>query len=281
MTALALRAAAGDDVPMHSDAHIHFVDLAARDPGFHGRFLAAASLACAASHDEGEFHETESLAALSPPGTVPLSFGIHPQWAVWKNADLLASLAASGRIDAIGEAGFDFFGDLPERVRNPANEATQTAVFEYQLGIAERHGLPMILHIRRGMDKVFGYSRRLARLPAIVLHSYSGTAREAGDLLGRGVRAYFSFGAAILNGHKRAIEACALVPEGSLLSETDAPWQPPRGREYCPFEAIADIVRGMAALRGVRAEGLEASLESNFRAVFPARPLASATPRQP
>lgn len=272
---------------MYSDAHLHFADLEGRDPGFLGRLASGPYLACVASHDETEFGATLELIraaaagfaagdgaggaaadASSLAGRIVLSFGIHPQSAVWSNADFLARLAAEGRIGAIGEAGFDFFGDRPERVRDGENERTQTAVFEYQLGIAELRGLPMVLHVRKGMDLVFAYAKRLARLPAVVLHSYSGTAREGADLLARGVPAWFSFGAAILNGHKRAIEAASLLPEGRLLSETDAPWQPPRGAAFCRFEAIADVVEGMARLRGVDPAALRAALEANFRRAY-------------
>jgi len=277
---------------MYSDAHLHFLDLEGRDPGFLPRFASGPYLACAASHDEAEFGATldlirraeAGLAAGAAPavvggasglaGRTVLSFGIHPQSAVWKDADFLARLASEGRIGAIGEAGFDFFGDRPERVRNGENERSQAAVFEFQLGLAELRGLPMVLHVRKAMDLVFAYARRLARLPAVILHSYSGTAREGADLLARGVPAYFSFGAAVLNSHKRAIEACSLLPAERLLSETDAPWQPPRGAAFCRFEAIADIVAGMARLRGVDPERLGAALEANFRAAYglPASP---------
>jgi TatD DNase family protein len=253
---------------MFTDAHIHFMDLHGRDPGFIGRYAAGPYLACAASHDEAEFLATEALRGEG--ASFVASFGIHPQWPVWKNADFLAGLAAKGQIAIIGEAGFDFFGDRPERVRTRENEDQQTAVFEYQLALAERHGLPLLLHLRKAMDKAFAYSSRLARLPAVVFHSYSGTAREAADILARRVPAFFSFGGAIMNGHKRAIEACKTLPEDRLLSETDAPWQPPRGAEFCPFEAIVDIVAAMASLRGVDPSALEASLEDNFCRVYPA-----------
>jgi len=288
---------------MYSDAHLHFLDLEGRDPGFLPRFASGPYLACAASHDEAEFGATLDLIRRAEAGLVAaradgsatgsvtgggafeggglggcggsslaartvLSFGIHPQSAVWKDADFLARLASEGRIGAIGEAGFDFFGDRPERVRNPENERTQVAVFEYQLGLAELRGLPIVLHVRKAMDLVFAYAKRLARLPAVVLHSYSGTAREGADLLARGVPAYFSFGAAVLNSHKRAIEACTLLPEERLLSETDAPWQPPRGSAFCRFEAIADIAAGMARLRGADPDALRAALGANFRRAY-------------
>lgn len=251
---------------MYLDAHIHFADLLEKDPGFPARYAAGPYSGCAASHAEEEFLATEALRGRGL--RFVSSFGIHPQWPVWLHADFLSRLAAEGRIAAIGEAGFDFFGDRPERVRGPENEAVQRAVFEFQLELAERTGLPLLMHLRKASDLLFSYSRRLARLSAVVLHSYPGTAGEAEALLGRGVNAYFSFGAAVLNGHKKAAEAAARVPAERLLSETDAPWQPPRGSAFCRFEDIAQVAAGLARLRGLPEEELLPILEANFRAVY-------------
>jgi TatD DNase family protein len=259
------------------DAHIHLANLLERDPAFPERLKArnephdesrSASLwtCCAASHDEPEWERIEALRNRLPPFVS--SFGIHPQWVVWKNADFLALLCERGKIAAIGEAGFDFFGDSPERVRNPENESAQRAAFEYQLGLAERFGLPLLLHLRKAMDQAFAYAPRMKRLPAAIFHSYSGTARDAESLLDKGVNAYFSFGAPVLNGNKRAAAACAAVPRERLLSETDAPWQPPKGSAFCRAEDLGAIVDGMAALRGMESSGMREILSENFRRAY-------------
>jgi len=250
-----------------SDAHIHLADLLDRDPRFPERVFGASPwTCCAASHDESEWERVEALRGRLP--RFVSSFGIHPQWAVWKNADFLARLAANSRIAAIGEAGFDFFGDRPERVRTPENEAAQRAVFEYQLELAGRFGLPILLHLRKAMDMAFSYAPRLRRLRAAVFHSYSGTARDAESLLAKGINAYFSFGAPILNGNKRAAAACASVPAGRILSETDAPWQPPRGAAFCRPEDLRPIVEGMSRLRGAGVAELGEVLARNFRLAY-------------
>jgi TatD DNase family protein len=274
-----------------ADAHIHLADLLARDPDFPARLsriadtgisgdsrakLAASArrasrwTCCAASHDEAEWRRTEALRPSLPPFVS--SFGIHPQWAVWDHADFLANLAAQGRLAAIGEAGFDFFGDRPERVREPANERAQTAVFEYQLELAERLGIPLLLHLRKAMDLAFAYAPRLKRLPAAVFHSFPGSAQDAESLLARGVSAYFSFGAGVINGNKRAAAACAAVPESSLLAETDAPWQPPRGAEFCRAEDLAGIVEGMALLRGRSRDEIAELTAANFARAYALAP---------
>jgi TatD DNase family protein len=267
---------------MLTDAHIHLANLLDRDPGFPERISGPEGIGpswkcCAASHDADEWEGTEALRARLPPFVS--SFGIHPQAVGWKHADLLSSLAAAGRISAIGEAGFDFFGDRPERLRDEANEGAQREAFEFQLELAERSGLPILLHLRKAMDLAFAYAPRLKRLRAAVFHSFPGSPSDAASMLARGVNAYFSFGAPILNGNKRAAAACASVPIERLLSETDAPWQPPkrgtassgaRGADgdSCRAEDIALVTAGMAALRGLRSEEIEALLRSNFDQAF-------------
>jgi Mg-dependent DNase len=264
------------DFDMLADAHIHLGNLLDRDPLFPealsaGIGKAASWTCCAASHDEAEWDAVEGLRARLPPFVS--SFGIHPQWVVWKNAGFLERLAAEDRLAAIGEAGFDFYGDAPERVRNPKNESAQRDAFEFQLELAERRGLPLLLHLRKAMDLAFAYATRLARLPAAVFHSYSGTAADATSLLAKGVNAYFSFGAPVLNGNKRSAAACASVPEDRLLSETDAPWQPPRRlvrveHDYCRPEDLAAVAAGIATLRDTELPRMEQVLAENFNRAY-------------
>jgi TatD DNase family protein len=182
---------------------------------------------------------------------------------------LLQSLAAAGRIHAVGEAGFDLYAQ-PYR----DTEARQDELFAAQLEIALDQGLPLVLHIRRAMHKVFFHSRPLKRLPAVVFHSYPGTLREGLDLLKRGINAYFSFGAPILLNHKAALDACARLPPDRLLLETDAPYQPLRGRPFSSWGDLPRFLRAAAELRreagSSRAspEDLEALIEANFRRAY-------------
>jgi TatD DNase family protein len=259
---------------MLADAHIHLADLLERDPDFPERISARGAsgwLCCAASHSPGDWERTESLRSRLPPFVS--SFGLHPQEPDMGNASFLEELAASGRLAAIGEAGFDFFGDRPGRIRNAENEAAQRAAFEFQLGVAERRGLPLLMHVRKAMDLVFGYLPRLRRLRGVIFHSYPGTAGEAASLLARGVPAWFSFGAPVINGNKRAAAACASVPAGRLLAETDAPWQPPRRgtparADSCRPEDLDAIIDGIAALRGGARGEIEELVAANFRTAY-------------
>jgi len=248
------------------DAHIHFANLFERDPGFPGRFAASAISACAASHRPDEFLWTEALHAKGLEFRT--SFGIHPQWPVMDHADFLADLVREGRVDVIGEAGFDFFGDRPEYTRSDENLAAQRRAFEFQLELALASGLPLLVHIRRAIDLMFEYAKPLSKLRAVIFHSWPGTPGEAQALLRKKVPAYFSFGTIVMNGHKRAVESLVALPADTILSETDAPWQPPRGSSFCRYEDLGRVVEAMAALRGLEVPALDSLVADNWARVF-------------
>ena len=93
----------------------------------------------------------ESLARQHPKKVV-LSFGIHPQNPDVSLFPLLEKLAAEHRLGAVGEAGFDFF--TPELT---ATREKQQEVWQLQLELAQRYQLPLVIHCRRAMDKIFLY----------------------------------------------------------------------------------------------------------------------------
>ena len=247
------------------DAHIHFANLYERDRGFPERFAVSGVRACAASHSPEEFLWTEVLRRSGP--SFALSYGLHPQSPTMEHAGFLAGLVETGRVEVIGEAGFDFFGDLPDRVRSAENLAAQRQAFEFQLELALGRGLPLLLHVRKAMDLVFEYARRLSKLPAVIFHSWSGTPGEAEAFVRKGLAAYFSFGTTILKGRKAAIESLRLVPESTILSETDAPWQALRGAPFCRFEDLQAVVAGIAEIRGRGGEEINAIIGRNWDAV--------------
>ncbi|MEI6387600.1 MAG: TatD family hydrolase [Spirochaetota bacterium] len=247
------------------DAHIHFRDLHERDPDFPERFITAGVAACAASHGREEFLWTEGLRARGLKFST--SLGIHPQAPSMDHADFISEAVCQGRVDFIGEAGFDFFGDRPERVRSPGNEAIQREAFEFQLELALAKGLPLLIHVRKAMDLIFGYTRRLVRLRAAVFHSWPGTPDEANALLSRKIPAYFSFGSIVMNGHKRAAASLAALPMDRILSETDAPWQPPKGYPFCRFEDLERIVSSLALVRGVEPGKLRSDILATWESI--------------
>jgi TatD DNase family protein len=83
-------------------------------------------------------------------------------------------------------------------------------------------------------------------------------------ILKKGINAYFSFGTPLLRDSKHAIESLTDLPRSRILSETDAPWQPPHGFPWTRLEHIVDVVDKMAQVLRTEPEALEPLLERNF-----------------
>jgi TatD DNase family protein len=273
---------------MASDAHAHPSDLLERFPGAEQerRGLGIACAASASNAEEFALHrELASQAQSEGAAPLALCFAVHPQLSAFPVAlsggasagnsffrpllELLETLAASSALNAIGETGFDLY----DRTFRDA-EPVQDELFAAHLDTALRHGLPLVIHARKAMHKVFAHTKALKRLPGVVFHSYMGTPEEGASLLRRGVNSYFSFGAGILLNHRTAIRCCATLPLDRLLLETDAPYQPLRGRDFSRWADLAAIRNAAAAIRreagapGGDPEDLERATDRNFGDIF-------------
>ena len=181
------------------------------------------------------------------PGTekkLEISFGIHPQDPQEKELKTLEKLIAENRIAAIGEIGLDRFNEEFAETFD-----LQKQLFSVQLEIAEKSELPVILHIRKAVPEVFEQIQQLKKIKKVIFHSYSGTAAEAESIMNHGVNAFFSFGNALLNGHKKAVETVKFLPEERILTETDAPYQPKKGET---FSKPDDILLIQAKIKEIR-----------------------------
>jgi TatD DNase family protein len=122
------------------------------------------------------------------------------------------------------------------------------------------------------MHKIFPHTRALKKLPAVVFHSWPGSPDEGFSFLRRGINAFFSFGTTILLNHKNAIRSCAAFPAERLLFETDAPFQPLRGKRHSSFGDLPAVILAAAAIRCPDAAadmaGKEAELERSGGAAF-------------
>ena len=250
------------------DAHCHPFDLASHFPNAEEerRRLCVKALASACDFEEFTFNKNIAKKA-AQEGAVPLlpCFAVHPQ-GLAQNAEqdlqTLDLLAKEGQLSAVGECGFDLYN---EGFRE--TEALQDRIFAAHLETALLYDLPIVLHVRKAMHKIFA-AAALTKCKAVIFHSWPGTLEEGNALLRRGINAYFSFGNTIINGHKKAIQSCMSLPAQRLLTETDAPWQPRRGQKVSSWEDLPKIIETAAALRGVCAKDLETQIENNFSAIF-------------
>jgi len=182
--------------------------------------------------------------------------------------DTLNMLASERRIYAIGECGFDLYNAAFR-----GTEKIQEIIFAEHLETAIKYGLPVVLHVRRAMNKIFNCAKTLSKCKSVIFHSWSGTYEEALSLLSRGINVYFSFGNTVMLNHKQAIRSCALLPAERLLTETDTPYQPRRGESNSFWTDLPLILETIASLRNeagdnINAKDLELKIENNFKKVF-------------
>ena len=254
-----------------TDAHCHPENLLAynQDMERERRETGTAAAASSTSRREFEYHESLAFNARRDNGP-PLycCFALHPQlapaFAENKNTgmsykdmeerqgflslggglDYLYNLAKEGRLDGIGETGFDLYDE-----RFKTSEKVQDEIFTCHLETALKYNLPLILHVRRAMHKIFPFSKELKKLPAVIFHSWPGTKSEGEALIKRGIDVYFSFGTTVLKNHKQAMASAASFPPERILLESDAPWQPLRNKLYSSWQDLEAICSCIASLR--------------------------------
>ena len=145
------------------------------------------------------------------------------------------------KLVALGEIGLDYH-------YTPFDKTRQLAFFEAQMMLAEKLGLPVVIHDREAHGDCFDMVRRFPNVMG-VFHSYSGSAEMAKALVSRGYRISFS-GTVSFKNARSVKEAANAIPKESVLIETDAPYLTPhpyRGRMnhsgYLAYtaEAIAEL----------------------------------------
>ncbi|MDP2416785.1 MAG: TatD family hydrolase [Hydrogenophaga sp.] len=157
------------------------------------------------------------------------ALGIHPLFVPQaQEADLQVLDAALTehrddlRLVAVGEIGLDFF--VPA-LCEPAMCKRQTWFYREQLKLARKHGLPVLLHVRRSADAVLKHLRELPTGGGMA-HAFNGSEQQAQAFLGLGFKLGFG-GAVTFEPAQRLRRLVSTLPLSALVLETDAPDIPP------------------------------------------------------
>lgn len=221
------------------------------------------------------------------------ALGIHPLCVARAHeADLdvldaaLAAAHGDPRLVAVGEIGIDHF--VPELLLSPLRER-QEDFYAAQLRLAAKHGLPVILHVRRSADRLL---KALRALPVAggIAHAFNGSAQQAAEFIKLGFK--LGFGGAVT--YDRALQLRRLVvdlPLDALVLETDAPDIAPRWLYTTAEQRAAGLPQGrnepgelpriaavVAQLRGIDEGTLAAATLENACVALPRlRPLLAAS----
>ncbi|MEE9342603.1 MAG: TatD family hydrolase [Gammaproteobacteria bacterium] len=145
------------------------------------------------------------------------AYGLHPVFIEKHAAADLISLddfVQNHTVYAIGEIGLDFYIKSLDKEK-------QLQFFVTQLQIAEKHSLPVILHVRKAHDTVL-HELKASGVSQGIVHAFNGSLQQAEKYIEMGF--FLGFGGTMTykNAH-RIHRLAARLPIESIVLETDAP----------------------------------------------------------
>ena len=212
------------------------------------------------------------------------ALGIHPLYVPHATHEDLERLDTAltahkddERLVAVGEIGLDYW--VAELCTGPMR-AKQESFYRAQLKLARKHGLPVILHVRRSADQLMKGLRDIA-VSGGIAHAFNGSDQQAQQFAERGFA--LGFGGAVT--YERAVQLRHLVttlPADTIVMETDAPDMPPQWLYVTAKQRAEGVVQGtnssaelprigelVAQLRGISTDELRVATAQNAQRVLP------------
>jgi TatD DNase family protein len=214
------------------------------------------------------------------------ALGIHPLYVKDAQDGDLARLDAAlaehrgdPRLVAVGEIGLDYF--VPELCESPLRERQEHFYVE-QLRLARKHGLPVILHVRRSADRLLKGLRAVGGGQPWqgIAHAFNGSLQQAQAFIDLGLK--LGFGGALTYERAQNLRRLAAeLPLEAIVLETDAPDMPPHWLYTTAGQRAAGQVQGrnepgelpriaqvLAELRGMTLQALAQQTRRNAKAAL-------------
>jgi TatD DNase family protein len=198
--------------------------------------------------------------------------GIHPQESKGvskQDVDKLEELARHPKVVGIGELGLDYYHKYSPK-------ESQLTVLYWQLEIAERVSLPIIVHCRQAQEDMLPIIRDWCQSykmpegkPRGVLHCFSGEENLANIYMDMGF--YISLGGYIgYPSSAKLRDTIKNIPSDKIVVETDCPFLPPqkyRGKRNEPaYTAIT--MEALAKIKGISFDEMARQTTENAIRVF-------------
>lgn len=191
--------------------------------------------------------------------------GIHPDEAdnmyEQKKADLIEFLS-NHKVYAIGECGLDYHWTKD-------NIDIQKNIFEFQLDLASKLDLPVIIHMRDRTQDTYDILKKYKGKVRGVMHCYSGSLEMAYEFIKLGF--YISLGGPVtFKNAKEPKEVAKNIPLDKLLIETDCPFLAPtpfRGKRN-ESSYVKYVLEEIASLRNISVLEAELQTEKNTVELF-------------
>lgn len=205
------------------------------------------------------------------PGLV-YTLGIHPLYinqARESDIEILEKRIVESLLDprfvGIGEIGLDYFVEDLDLYK-------QEFFFNAQLDLAQKHQLPVILHVRRSQDAILKALRR-RNISGGIAHAFNGSFQQAEQFIELGLK--LGFGGAAT--YERALQIRRLLKElqlDSIVTETDSPDIPPawlkeEGIAFNGPAFVERIAKELVSIRGIDDAEFSSAVWSNAMQALP------------
>lgn len=192
------------------------------------------------------------------------ALGLHPVFIGqhrMSDIDLLDKLLSDNKVIAVGEIGLDFFIKETDKDK-------QIKFFDAQLLLAEKHNLPVILHVRKSHDNVLSMLKG-KDLNGGSCHAFNGSYEQAKRYIDLGFK--LGFGGTMTYPNARKIHDLAKkIPLESILLETDSPDMSGfnhQGERNQP-DYIMDALTALSALKEMNIEEVADQTTKNAKELF-------------
>ena len=212
------------------------------------------------------------------PGRIFPAVGIHPTRSIfekWSDRNKLDAYSNKPGVIAVGEIGLDYHYKREEQHR-----LTQYLWFIYQLNLAWKRKLPVILHVRDAHEDALRILRmHPARKLGGVVHCFYGSKEIAEQYLKLGY--HIGIGGSVLQMEERAQDLWGAIPHIPLeriLLETDAPFILPYCKDVIQPKLLRRarntslilpaVIQKIAELKGLSADEVEQATAENTINLF-------------
>lgn len=212
----------------------------------------------AGSERTGDLPRLFATVALHPYDADQCSEELMGEWGRWIEKD---RASGGGKIVAIGETGLDYF-------KSKVEPEVQRASFRRHLQLAQKYGLPVIVHNREADEDCLEILNEFSSVPA-VFHCYGSSLEFAKKVWDRGYITSFTGiitfpNAAELRGVVKA------APMDKFFLETDCPYLAPqsmRGKRNEP-SYVVEVAKCVAEVKCVDVDEVARNSGENAQKFF-------------
>ncbi len=210
---------------------------------------------------------TEAMLQLEKdfPEHIFLMMGLHPTHVKENFKDELAhveDMLSQRKFYAVGEIGIDLYWDK-------TTLDIQIEAFKYQINLAKKYKLPIVIHCREAFDEIFEVLEQEKSDDLFgIFHCFTGTLEQAQQAISYNMK--LGIGGVVTFKNGKIDQFINKIDIKHLVLETDSPYLAPKPYRGKRNESlyIIKVLEKLSELYGMSAEDIAAITTENSKQVF-------------